>query len=60
MADLSPSTNAPVTAAAIVSAVGLCLAAFTEFTPEQVAAVNAVVAIIAGLVLQRFHTDPKP
>lgn len=51
--------NTPVTAAAIVSAVGLCLAAFTGLSPEQIAAVNAVVAIVAGVLVQRYGTDPK-
>lgn len=60
MADLSPSTNAPVTAATIVSAVGLVLAAFTSLSPEQIAAVNAVVGIVAALAVQRFHTLPRP
>lgn len=51
--------NAPVTAASIVAAVGLVLANFTDFTAGQIAAVDAVVAIVAALLVQRFHTDPK-
>ena len=53
------SQNSPVSAAAIVSAVSLCLAAFTSLTAEQVSAVTAVVAIVAAFVVQRFGTDPK-
>lgn len=52
--------NAPVTAASIVAAVGLVLAAFTSLSPEQIAAVNAVVGIVAAVLVQKFHTVPKP
>ena len=59
MADLSPASNAPVTAASIVAAAGLCLAAFGDFSAEQVAAVQSVIGIIAAVVLQKFHVNPK-
>jgi hypothetical protein len=59
MADVSPGTNAPVTAAVITAAIGGVLAAFTSLDAEQVAAVNAVVLIVAGFVLQKFHVNPK-
>ena len=51
--------NSPLTAATIVSALVLVLAAFTELSEGQVAAVAAVVSIVAGFVLQRYGTDPK-
>lgn len=51
--------NAPVTAASITAASGLVLAAFTSFSTEQVTAVQAVVGIVAALLVQRFHTQPK-
>jgi hypothetical protein len=59
MSNIHPQQNAPVTAASIVAAVALVLAAFTELSAEQVAAVNAVVGIVAAILVQRFHTDPK-
>lgn len=51
--------NAPISAAAVVSAVGLVLANFTTFTAGQIAAVNAVVAIVAAVIVQRFGTVPR-
>lgn len=51
--------NAPVTAASIVAAFQLCLAAFTTLDEMQIAALVAVVGIVAALIVQRFHTDPK-
>lgn len=51
--------NAPITAASIVSAFSLCLAAFTNLTAEQVTALNAVVAIVAAVAVQRYHTEPR-
>lgn len=51
--------NTPITAAAITSAVALCLAAFTSMTAQQITAVNAVVAILAAVLVQRYGTDPK-
>ena len=53
------SQNTPVTAAAVTSAVGLCLAAFTSLTADQVSAVVAVVALAAGGLVQKLGTDPK-
>lgn len=60
MADLTPSQNAPVTAASITAASGLVLAAFTSFTTEQVTATQAVVGILAAVIVQRFSTIPRP
>jgi hypothetical protein len=54
------SGNTPITAGAITAAVGGILAAFTELTTDQVAAVVAVVAIVAAVLVQKFGTVPKP
>lgn len=59
MTELSPAVNAPITAAVITAAIGGVLAAFTSLDAEQVAAINAVVLIVAGIVLQKFHVNPK-
>lgn len=60
MADPNPvNQNAPVSAAAISSAIGLCLAAFTDLTVDQVTAVLAVVSIVAAIIVQRYHTEPR-
>lgn len=53
------NTNAPVTAAAIVSAAGLLMAAWTDWTALQIESISAVVAILAALAVQHWHTDPK-
>ena len=59
MADLSPASNAPVTGASITAAVGGVLVAFTTMSADQVTAVMAVVGIVAAVLVQKFHTDPK-
>jgi hypothetical protein len=46
--------NPPVTAAGVAAAVGLVLAAFTDFTVDQIAAVNAVVVIVAAFAGTRY------
>lgn len=51
--------NAPVTSASFAAAVGAVLAAFTEMTGDQVAAVIGIVGIVGALVVQHWHTDPK-
>jgi hypothetical protein len=48
------SNNPPVTAATITAAVLAVLAAFTDLSADQVAAVGACVGIVASLVAQRF------
>lgn len=48
--------NPPVTAASITAAVVAILAAFTDLSVEQVAAVGAVISVLAAFVAQRFTT----
>jgi hypothetical protein len=52
--------NTPVTAASVVAAVTLVLAEFTALTEGQISAVTAVVAIVAGFLVQKLGTEPKP
>lgn len=59
MPNLSPNQNAPVSAATVVAAVGLLLAAFTTLSAQQVTAVNAAVGIFAAVLVQRFGTVPR-
>lgn len=56
MTSLSPAQNPPVTAAGFASVVMLVLAAFTDFTADQVAAVGAAVSLVAAFAAQRFTT----
>jgi hypothetical protein len=51
--------NAPVTGASITAAIGACLVAFTTLTAAQTTAVLGIVGIVAQVLVQRFHTDPK-
>lgn len=48
--------NPPLTAAGLASVVVLLLAAFTDFTADQVAAAGAAVSLLAAFVAQRFTT----
>jgi len=49
--------NPPVTAAGLASTIVLLLAAFTDLTADQIAAVGAAVSLAAAFVAQR-HTTP--
>lgn len=51
--------NAPITAASITAAVALLLANFTTFTASQITALTTVVGIVAAVIVQRFHTEPR-
>lgn len=57
---MNPANNPPVTAATITAAVVGLLAAFTNLSPDQVAAVGAAVGIIAAIAAQRFTTPYQP
>lgn len=57
---MTPANNPPITAATITAAVVGLLAAFTNLSPDQVAAVGAAVGIIAAVVAQRFTTPWRP
>ena len=50
------ASNPPVTAAGLASVVVLVLAAFTSLTADQIAAVAAVCALVAGFAAQHFTT----
>lgn len=50
--------NPPLTAAGLASVVMGLVAAFTEATGDQVAAIGAAVSLVAAFVAQRF-TQPK-
>lgn len=49
--------NPPVTAAGLASTIVLLLAAFTDLTADQVAAVASAVYLVSAFVAQR-HTTP--
>lgn len=51
-----PRRNPPVTAAGLASVVVLVLAAFTDLSTEQTAAVAAAVSIMAAFAAQQFTT----
>jgi hypothetical protein len=51
---LTPAQNPPVTAAGLASVVVLVLAAFTDLTADQIAAVGAAVSLVAAVAAQRF------
>lgn len=51
---LTPAQNPPLTAAGLSGVVVLLLAAFTDFSADQVAAVGAAVSLVAAFVAQRF------
>lgn len=57
---MNPANNPPVTAATITAAVVGLLAAFTNLSPDQVAAIGAAVGVIAAVVAQRFTTPYRP
>lgn len=54
MSNLSPAQNPPVTAAGLAAVVMGLLAAFTDATADQVAAVGAAVSLVAAFVAQRY------
>lgn len=57
---LSPQQNPPVTAAGIVTAFNLVVAAFfTSLDQLQMAALSSVATIVAAFIVQRWFTDPK-
>lgn len=56
---MNPANNPPVTAATITAAVVGLLAAFTNLSPDQVAAVGAAVGIVAAVIAQRFTTPVR-
>lgn len=56
MSNLSPAQNPPVTAGAVASAIVGLLAAFTDLTADQLAAVGAALVIVAAVIAQRFTT----
>ena len=56
MNNLSPSQNPPLTAAGLASVVMGLVAAFTEATGDQVAAIGAAVALVGAYVAQRYTT----
>lgn len=56
---MNPTTNPPVTAAAIAAAINGIILAFTNLTGEQDAAICAAVVVAAGFAASRFTSPAK-